>query len=104
MTHRDHLNLPEPIAAILGLQIILAAFTTPGNVSDTTMLPVMLDEIKCRGFDFARHFFNGDKAYDSDENCEKLFWMGMIPNIKQRKDAVSRGKPLQEEGGQDVQR
>ena len=92
------------ITAILGLQIILASFTTPGNVSDTTMLPVMLDEIKCRGFDFARHFFNGDKAYDSDENCEKLFWMGMIPNIKQRKDAVSRGKPLQEEGGQDVQR
>ena len=26
------------ITAILGLQIILAAFTTPGNVSDTTML------------------------------------------------------------------
>ena len=81
------------ITAILGLQIVLAAFTTPGNVSDTTMLPVMLDEIKRRGFDFAGRFFNGDKAYDSDENCEKLFWMGMIPNIKQRKDAVSRGKP-----------
>ena len=53
----------------------------------------MPDEIRRRGFDLARHFFNGDKAYGSDENCERLFWMGMIPNIRQRKDAVSRGKP-----------
>ena len=81
------------ITAILGLQIILAAFTTPGNVSDTTMLPAMPDEIRRRGFDLAGHFFNGDRAYDSDENCERLFWMGMIPNIRQRKDVVSRGKP-----------
>ena len=66
------------ITAILGLQIVLAAFTTPGSVNDTVMLPVMLAEIKRRGFDFARHFFNGDKAYDSDENCEKLFWMRFI--------------------------
>ena len=60
------------------------------------MLPVMLDEIKRRGFDFAGHFFDGDRGYDSDDNCEKLFWMGMIPNIKQRKDAVSRGKPYRD--------
>ena len=81
------------ITAILGLQIVLAAFTTPGNVNDTTMLPAMPDEIKRRGFDFAGHFFDGDRGYDSDDNCEKLFWMGMIPNIRQRKDAVNRGKP-----------
>ena len=55
------------ITVILGLQIVLAAFTTPGNVSDTTM--VMLDEIKRRGFDFAGHFFDGDRGYDSDDNC-----------------------------------
>ena len=87
------------ITAILGLQIVLAAFTTPGNVSDTTMLPVMLDEIKRRGFDFARHFFNGDKAYDSDENCEKLFWMGMIPQHQAEKGCRQPGQALQEEGG-----
>ena len=81
------------ITTILGLQIVLAAFTTPSNISDTTMLPVMLDEIKCHGFEFAGHFFDADREYDSDDNCERLFWMGMIPNIKQRKDAVNRGKP-----------
>ena len=80
------------ITAILGLQIVLAAFTTPGNINDTTMLPVMLAEIRRRGFDFAENFFDGDKGYDSDYNCELLFWMGMIPNIRQRKDAVNRGK------------
>ena len=80
------------ITAILGLQIVLAAFTTPSNINDTTMLPVMLAEIRRRGFDFAGNFFDGDKGYDSDYNCELLFWMGMIPNIKQRKDAVNRGK------------
>ena len=40
------------ITAILGLQIVLAAFTTPSNINDTTMLPVMLAEIRRRGFDF----------------------------------------------------
>ena len=81
------------ITAILGLQIILAAFTTPGRVSDTTMLPIMLAEIKRRGFDFAGCVFDCDKGYDSDYNCELIFEMGMTPNIKQRKNAVSRGKP-----------
>ena len=64
------------ITAILGLQIVLAAFTTPSNINDTTMLPVMLAEIRRRGFDFAGNFFDGDKGYDSDYNCELLFWMG----------------------------
>ncbi len=61
------------ITAILGLQIVLAAFTTPSNINDTTMLPVMLAEIRRRGFDFAGNFFDGDKGYDSDYNCELLF-------------------------------
>ena len=39
------------ITAILGLQIVLAAFTTPSNINDTTMLPVMLAEIRRRGFE-----------------------------------------------------
>ena len=79
------------ITAILGLQIVLAAFTTPGSVNDTVMLPVMLAEIRRCGFDFAGCFFDADREYDSD--CEELFWMGLSPNIKQRKDAVNRGKP-----------
>ena len=81
------------ITAILGLQIILTAFTTASNVNDTTMLPVMLDMMRRQELDLSGHFFDGDKGYDSDENCEMLFEMGFIPNIKQRKDAVNRGKP-----------
>ena len=77
----------------MGLQIILAAFATPGSVSDMTMLPAMLAEIKRRGFDFAGCVFDCDKGYDSDYNCGLIFEMGMTPNIKQRKNAVSRGKP-----------
>ena len=81
------------ITAILGLQIVLATFATPGNVNDVTMLPVMLAEIKRRGFDFSGNVFDADRGYDADYNFKDLFWMGMTPNIKQRKDAVSRGKP-----------
>ena len=39
---------------------MLAAFTTPGNINDTTMFPVMLAEIRRREFDFAGNFFDGD--------------------------------------------
>ena len=81
------------ITAILGLQIILTAFTTASNVNDTTMLPVMLEMMKRQGLDLSGRFLDGDKGYDSDENCEMLFEMGFIPNIRQRKDAVNRGKP-----------
>ena len=81
------------IVAILGLQIILTAFTTASNVNDTTMLPVMLDMMRRQGLDLSGRFFDGDKGYDSDENCEMLFEMGFIPNIRQRRDAVNRGKP-----------
>ena len=80
------------ITAILGLQIILTAFTTASNVNDTTMLPVMLDMMRRQWLDLSGYSFDGDKGYDSDENCEMLFEMGFIPNIKQRKDAVNRGK------------
>ena len=81
------------ITAILGLQIILTAFTTASSVNDTTMLPVMLDMMRRQGLDPSGRFFDGDKGYDSDENCETLFEMGFIPNIRQRRDAVNRGKP-----------
>ena len=71
----------------------MTAFTTASNVNDTTMLPVMLEMMRRQGLDLSGHFFDGDKGYDSDENCEMLFEMGLIPNIKQRRDAVNRGKP-----------
>ena len=81
------------IAAILGLQIILAAVGTPGSVNDSIKLPTMLRKIRRHGFDVSGRFFNADRGYDSDDNCKELFWMGMIPNIKQRKDAKNRDKP-----------
>ena len=71
----------------------MTASTTASNVNDTTMLPVMLDMMRRQGLDLSGCFFDEDKGYDSDENCEMLFEMGFIPNIKQRKDAVNRGKP-----------
>ena len=74
------------------MQIVLAAFITPGNINDTTMLPVMLAEIRRRGFDLVVSLLDGDKWYGSDHNCELLFWMGMVPNVRQRKGVVSRGK------------
>ena len=81
------------VAAVLGLQVVLSALGTPGNVNDVTALPVLTAEIRRRGFDFAGHFFDADRGYDSDSNCADLFLMGMTPNIKQRMDAVNRGKP-----------
>ena len=81
------------IAAILGLYIILAAVGTPGSVNDSIKLPTMLRKIRRHGFDVSGRFFNADRGYDSDDNCKELFWMGMIPNIKQRKDAENRDKP-----------
>lgn len=73
------------ITAILGHQIILTAITTPSNVHDSKMLPVMLEKIKKFGFDFSGQYFNADRGYDSEENFRELFASGMIPNIKQRK-------------------
>ena len=81
------------VVAVLGLQVVLAAFGTPGNVNDVVMLPAMTTEIRRRGFDFTGHFFDADRGYDSDPNCADLFLLDMTPNIRQRMDAVNRGKP-----------
>ena len=81
------------ITAILGLQIVLGSAITPSNVNDSPMLPKMLDEIESRGLDLGRSVLDADRGYDSDGNCGRVFGMGMIPNIRQRKDAVNRGKP-----------
>ncbi len=76
------------ITAISGLQIVPAALTAPDN-NDTTVFPAMPAEIRHRGFDFTG---NLDGGCGSDYNYEPLSWMGMIPNIRQRKDAVNRGR------------
>ena len=86
------------ITAILGLQIILAAIATPGNISDTTVLPAMLHKITSHGFKFKNYFFNADKGYDSDQNFMFLFMFGMIPNIKQRKNATNDYTPYRKKG------
>ena len=81
------------ITAILGLQIILESEITVGNVNDVAMLPVMLVELRRQGQDPGPAVFNADRGYDSEENCRAFFEMGMIPNIKQRRTAVNRGRP-----------
>ena len=81
------------VVAVLGLQVVLAAFGTPGNVNDVVMLPAMTTEIRRHGFDFTGHFFDADRGYDSDPNCADLFLLDMTPNIRQRMDAINRGKP-----------
>ena len=81
------------VTAILGLQIVLSAVSTPGNVNDCPKLPDMLAGIKNHGFDFSGCVFEGDRGYDSDANFAELFWMGMMPNIKQRAGAVNKDKP-----------
>ena len=75
------------------LSSLIRVTVTYHPLNDTTMLPVMLDTMRRQRLDLSGRFFDGDKGYDSDENCEMLFEMGFIPNIKQRKDAVNRGKP-----------
>ena len=81
------------ITAILGLQIILAAFCTPSNVHDSRILLPMLDKIKHLGFDFSGRIFNADGAYDMEYVFEYIFWMGMFPNIKQRKGSTNHKTP-----------
>ena len=81
------------IVAALGLQTIMASETTPSNVNDSTMLPVMPDAMEQQDLDPGQSALNADRGYDSDRNCGKVLGMGMIPSIKQRKDAVNRGKP-----------
>ena len=80
------------ITAILGLQIILAAFYTTGNVHDSRMLVPMFDKIKRLGFDFSGLIFNADGAYDMEYIFEYIFWRRMFPNIKQRKGSTNRNK------------
>lgn len=79
--------------AVLGLQVILAAMATPGNANDVNTLVAMLAEMRRRGFEFAGRLFHADRGYDAEYNYWMIFWMGMIPNIRQRRGATNRSTP-----------
>ena len=81
------------IVAVLGLQIILESKITPGNIHDTAMLPPMLAKMERQSLSPGPSVFHADRGYDSNHNCQILFEMGIVPNIKQRGGAVNRGKP-----------
>ena len=36
---------------------------------------------------------HADRGYDPDRNCAKVYEMGMVTSIKQRKNQVNRDKP-----------
>ncbi len=80
------------VTAAVGLQIILSCRITSNRTTDTAVLKTMLNRIAGMKGIFAGWRFNADKGYDSDSNCEAVFALGMVPNIKQRKNAKSRGK------------
>ena len=93
------------ITAITGPQIILSSHTTPSNVNDTSMLPIMIDDVTQNYPQLAGCVFNADKGYDSDQNCELLFKNGFIPNISQRSPAegtncTNEGKPSRKKAGE----
>ena len=96
---RDFVEKPQKIywkchiTAVLGQQIILTAVATPGKLNDVNMLVPMLDEIGRRGFEFAGRLFHADMGYDAEYGSWMIFWMGMIPNIKQRRGAINRATP-----------
>ena len=50
-------------------------------------------KIKHLGFDFSGRIFNADGAYDMEYIFEYIFWMGMFPNIKQRKGSTNHKTP-----------
>ena len=75
------------------MYIILAATTTPGNVNNVNILVPMLEGIGRRRFEFAGRLFHVDRGYNADYNYWMIFWMGMIPNIKQRRGATNRTAP-----------
>ena len=81
------------ITAILGHQIILSAITTPSNVHDSTMLPVMLKIIQKYGFSFYGRDFLADRGYDAEENFIIILSMMMNPIIKQREYLNKKKNP-----------
>ena len=94
--NRTRIYLKYHITAILGHQIILAAITTPSNVHDSTILPVMIKLIQKYGFEFYGRSFLADRGYDAEENYKIIFNIGMRAIIKQRKYFSQYGKPAKD--------
>jgi transposase len=67
---------------------VLCPFTTaPGNVSEMTLLPEALEDLKVflkkMGISLKGVIASFDSGYDSKANRKKIFNAGMTPNIKQ---------------------
>ncbi len=77
------------VAAVLGLQVIVACRITSDKMADTTILEDLLKRIKRIGIGFSGSIFNADKGYDSEKNIRLVMEAGMMPNIKQRSNAVN---------------
>ena len=80
VTTRRILYLKYHIVAILDLLVILRAVVTSYRVQDSPTLRRMLS-----GFPrMPDSVFNADRGYDAEANFERLYSLGMRPNIRQR--------------------
>jgi hypothetical protein len=85
VTIRRILWLKYHIVAVLDHLVILRAMVTGYRVHDSPMLRRML-----AGFPrMPGCVFNADRGYDAEKNCERLYALGMRPNIRQ-KDKMSQ--------------
>lgn len=87
---RQHLKWH--ITAVLDNLVILSSRITTKKTHDSPVLKTMLDRMKKLGIDLRGSIFDADKGYDSDDRCRQIFWMGMLPNISQRIDAINRNR------------
>jgi len=84
VTIRRILPLKYHIVAMLDHLVILRAVVTGCRVHDSPTLRRML-----AGFPrMPGCVFNADRGYDAEKNCERLYALGMRPNIRQ-KDEMS---------------
>ena len=90
------------ITAVLGLQIILESEIASNNVNNVVMLPPMLAKMKRQGLLPGPSVLHADRGYDSNHNCQVLFEMGIVPNIKEKRLGQPRQAPPKQ-GGQDIQ-
>jgi len=85
---RRKVSIKCHVTAVLDYNIIMTAKITSQRTSDSPTLRRMLKNLP----QMEGSIFNADKAYDSDENCERIYQKGMTPNIKQRKtEGANRG-------------
>jgi hypothetical protein len=76
------------VTAILDHLIILSTRLTSKKTHDSPVLQTMVNRLKKYGVDLAGSIFNADKGYDGERNFESLFGIHVLPNIKQRTNAL----------------